>query len=95
MKAQFFGIFNCFLQMLVPVNQQISGNFFIFGTQVKLEKKSLCIPVGASAIFFPCKSFRADIKPFIPAGIRLVQLKNIEPDSLLGQRISFNDNIAV
>ena len=93
-KAQFFGIFNGLFQMVVAVLKQFTGNLLIFSGHVKRQTVCLGIPIGATAIFFACKPFGSNIQTGIGTGIGLVQLENIETDTLLCLNVTFNGDIA-
>ena len=76
-------IFDGFLQVLIPVHQQVSSHLFPGGTEIERDHIGFSIPVGAATIFLSCKAFGPDIQSRIIACIGLEEVEDIKPDALL------------
>ncbi|MNI23060.1 hypothetical protein D3C73_766290 [compost metagenome] len=87
-KAQFFCIFNCFAQLLMAIQQEVSCNLWRLCCQVKRDAIRLGIPVGYPPVFLARETFWPDIQSGILTGIRLVKLKDIVADGLLSSHIT-------
>ena len=83
LNPSFAGILNGLVEMFIPVQQQVSCNMRIGGAEIKGKDKCFCVPVGAASVFFTGESLGSDVQPGIFAGVSLVKLEDIEPDSLL------------
>src|SRR5690606_38069811 len=79
--------------MVIRIGQKISRHLLVLGSHVKRNTISLGIPIGTPPVFFSGKSLGSNIQTFILSKIGLVQLKNIETDSLLRLDVTFDRNI--